>query len=253
MTICDTNIWYGLNEKENSYKDLTITPLSIKEIANSPNLVNRIETIKNTVDNIFDSGNEVIVETPLEYLLSIDNQKYDGKQPQKSLENEFELLCKLKDGITFPKDQIEPLKKHIDGVRSSIAESTANLQAMLIEVRKNIKDNKKQKSINTIETTKNVIRKFVETGTQGKFTLSEDYDWSKIELFLYTLDAYFKILETNTTMKVKDNDWIDLFNLLYVSPDDKYLTEDKGILTCIKYAKMDKYLAEKMPVAKKLT
>ncbi|WP_430816401.1 hypothetical protein [Carboxylicivirga sp. RSCT41] len=54
-------------------------------------------------------------------------------------------------------------------------------------------------------------------------------------------------------MKVKDNDWIDLFNLLYVSPDDKYLTEDKGILTCIKYAKMDKYLAEKMPVAKKLT
>ncbi|WP_430816402.1 hypothetical protein [Carboxylicivirga sp. RSCT41] len=143
MTICDTNIWYDLDTKENSYKDLTLTPLSIKEIANSPNLVNRIETIKNAVDNIFDSGNEVIVETPLEYLLSIDNQKFDGKQPQKNLEDEFELLCKLKDGITFPEDQIEPLKKHIDGVRSSIAESTANLQAMLIEVRKNIKDNKK--------------------------------------------------------------------------------------------------------------
>jgi len=249
MTICDTNIWYDLNEKKNSFKDLTLTPLAIKEIANSPKLTNKIETVKNAVNNIFKSGNEIIIKTPLDYLLSIDNQKYDGKQPFKTLEDEFEVLCRLENGVTFPEDKLALLKKHIDKVRSSIAESSANLQAMLIEVRKNIKDNKKQKKIDTIETTKNVIRKFVEVGTDGKFTLSDSFDWSKIELFLYSLDAYFKILEINTTMKVKDNDWIDLFNLMYVTPDDKYLTSDKGTLRCIKYAKLDKYLAEEMLAA----
>jgi len=251
MTICDTNIWYELHEKENPYKDLILTPLSIKEIANSPKLINKLDTLRIATDNIFKSGNDVIIKTPLEYLLSIDGQEYDGKQPQKSLDYEFEVLCRLKNGITFPENQLPSLQKHIDKVRRTISESSASLQEMLIAVRKNIKDNKKQQKIDTIEITKNVIRKFIETATNGKFTLTEEFDWSRIELFLFSLNAYFKILEVNTTMKVKDNDWIDLFNLMYVTPADKYLTEDKGALKCVKCAKLGRYLAEKMPAANK--
>jgi len=244
MTICDTNIWYEITKESNSLKDLTLTPLSVKEIANSPKLLSKIEIVRLAVNNIFEFGNEIIIKTPLEYLLSLDNQSYDGTQPYKNLSDEFEVLCKLKDGVSFPKEEMPQLEKHIEKIRNMISESTANLQEMLVAVRKNIEDNKKQQRIDTTEITKDVIKQFVKSGTENKYNLTDSFDWTKIELFLHTLDAYFKMLETNTTMRVKDNDWIDLFNLMYVTPADKYLTGDKGITRAITAGKMKKYLIE---------
>jgi hypothetical protein len=58
---------------------------------------------------------------------------------------------------------------------------------------------------------------------------------------------YFKDLEVNTTMKIKDNDWIDIFNILYVSPKDKYFTKDNTWLRIIKSAEMEKYLISDCP------
>lgn len=246
MIICDTNIWYDLEEKPDSVKNkgnLTVTPLVIKEIANSPKLINKFETVRKACDNIFKYGNEIIIKTPLEYLLYLDNQEYTEETPYLNLSNEFEVMCRLKNGAQISKGKEDALKEHIENIRSQLSTGTSNVQETLLNVRKNIIDRKKPSKENTIELTKEVVMKvFIETPTNGKYKLSDNFDWSKIELFVFTLDAYFKRLEANSTMKIKNNDWIDLFNLLYVTPDDKYLTDDKSIKESIKVANMEKYL-----------
>lgn len=225
--------------------NLTLTPLVIKEIANSPKLINKLETVRKACDNIFKYGNEIIIKTPLEYLLNLDNQKYEENTPYQNLSNEFEVICRLSNGAHILKDKEDSLKEYIENIRSQLSTGTSNAQEMLMNVRKNITDKKKTSKEDTIDLTKEVIKKvFIETPTNGKYKLSDDFDWSKIEFFLYTLDAYFKRLETSSTMKIKDNDWIDIFNLLYVTPTDKYLTDDRGIKESIRVAGMTKYLEE---------
>lgn len=56
MTICDTNNWYVITKESHSLKDLTLTPLSVKEITNSPKLKSKIEIVKLPVNNIFKVG-----------------------------------------------------------------------------------------------------------------------------------------------------------------------------------------------------
>jgi hypothetical protein len=77
MTICDSNIWYDLHEYPDSEKnagDLVLTPLTTKEISNSPNLIHRFDRSQKACENIFKFGNDLIIETPLEYLLKLDNK-----------------------------------------------------------------------------------------------------------------------------------------------------------------------------------
>ncbi len=248
MTICDTNIWYDINsfsETERKSNDLILTPLATKELANSPNLLIRIKDVKLACVNIFKYGNDLILKTPLEYLLSLDKQEYDNQTPYINFSKEFDVICRLSEGAEVSEDKKEALRVHIGIVRTMLQTGTSNLQEMLTEVRKNIVNKKKHQEIDTIEVTKEVINKvFIETPTEGKYTLSDSFNWSQIELFFYSLDAYFKKLEVITTMKINNNDWIDLFNLIYVSPSDKYFTKDRGVIAIIKAAKMEKYFVE---------
>jgi hypothetical protein len=53
-----------------------------------------------------------------------------------------------------------------------------------------------------------------------------DNRWDEFELFLLAWEIYHKELNLGSE-KLKENDWIDLFNLVYVKPGFKYWTEDK--------------------------
>lgn len=246
MTICDTNIWYDLHDYPDSHKnsgDLVLTPLVTKEISNSPKLLNKFEIIQKACKNIFKYGNDIILETPLEYLLKLDNQVFIESIPYQNFSNEFEVISMISDGEKIIEDKKNALRQHIEKIRENLTNVTSDLQDILIQVRKNIDDRRNHRKQNTIESTKELIRKvFIETPTNYQYKLSVNFDWSKIELFLYTLDMYFKDLEVITTMKIEDNDWIDIFNMLYVSPKDKYFTKDGTWLRIIKSAKMEKYL-----------
>ncbi len=246
MTICDSNIWYDLHELSDSEKksgDLVLTPLVIKEIANSPKLINKFDKLQKACENIFKYSNDLILDTPLEYLLKLDNQTYNDSTPYKNLSQEFDVISKISDGEKIRDDKKEELKLHINRIRETISTGTSQVQDMLIKVRENIKDRRRHRQQDTIEITKELIQKvFIEIPTNNQYALSDNFDWSQIELFVYTLDTFFKELEVNITMKIEDNDWVDIFNMLYVTPDDKYFTNDTTWIRIIKAAKMVKYL-----------
>jgi len=71
--------------------------------------------------------------------------------------------------------------------------------------------------------------------------LQEDFDWQQIELFEKVFGSFTMDLETNG-LKMKQNDVYDLFQLVYVQPNDKFWTYDKRILRYINEIKMEKYL-----------
>jgi hypothetical protein len=246
MTICDTNIWYDLQNCPDAQKDsgyLMLTPLVAKEISNSPKLVNKFEMSQQACKNIFKYGNDIILETPLEYLLKLDNQIFVDTIAYQILSNEFEVLSRISDGGKIKEEKKIVLQQHIEKIRENLTTGTSDVQDILNQVRITIDDRRNHRKQNTIETTKELIKKvFIETPTNNQFKVSDHFNWSKIELFLYTFDMYIKELEVNTTMKIKDNDWIDIFNMLYVSPKDKYFTKDGTWLRIIKLAKMEKYL-----------
>ena len=60
--------------------------------------------------------------------------------------------------------------------------------------------------------------------------LSEDFDWTKIELLTNTLRVYFTKLETGAIKAVK-NDWYDIFILAYVQQSDKIWTKDTKLIS----------------------
>lgn len=101
----------------------------------------------------------------------------------------------------------------------------------LIELRKRINIGLGAKAHLEIDTSE--INKEMMKSILGEYALTNNYkinwdkfDWSRIELFMTVTEIFFKKLETTKGMKIKANDIVDWFNLLYVSPDDKYLTFD---------------------------
>ncbi|MBK8654712.1 MAG: hypothetical protein IPN20_12580 [Haliscomenobacter sp.] len=59
-----------------------------------------------------------------------------------------------------------------------------------------------------------------------RISLSENFPWVKIELFLHVLAGYLREL-VFTQRKVATNDLYDLFNIVYVKPGELYWTEEK--------------------------
>ena len=54
----------------------------------------------------------------------------------------------------------------------------------------------------------------------------ETFEWERIDLFMIVTQNFFAKVETTKGMKIKANDAIDWLNILYTSPNDKYLTID---------------------------
>jgi hypothetical protein len=55
----------------------------------------------------------------------------------------------------------------------------------------------------------------------------DDFRWNHLEFFLSVWDEYFMNFDLKSGSKFQNNDWHDLFNLVYVQPEFKYWTSEK--------------------------
>lgn len=79
---------------------------------------------------------------------------------------------------------------------------------------------------------------FVARLIESKFDIEvveHNFDWGKIALFVETFDYWLREL-TSTSRQPRHNDFVDLFNLVYVEPGMKYWTKDGGAATLIRGA-----------------
>jgi len=234
--ICDTNVWYGFNqgkptEIENGYT-LTPTFLTLAELATSGNIVHDLRLYQSTIQSVYDKGGAIIPLDPIEYVLSQQDSKYPvSENGIKKLLKDFSFVMSLK--IDKKIEVKEDVKQEIlercrhDRLPSITFADFGNSKIDDIRKEINLGIGKKQHLLqDTSGLIKNmVISIFNEHVKDRNYSINwENFNWNKIELFLKVSDAFFKKVETTKGMKIKPNDAVDWLNILYVCPDDKYLT-----------------------------
>lgn len=235
--ICDTNVWYDMSSgKFNKPEkfDLIPTSYSLEEIARSQAMVEEPKFYQDTIRMIYDNCGPIIQENPFDYILQYQFGDYKslksnisvvlvnfGKLMEREIKSDTKIDTETKQKV------IEECRKQ-RGVAQDLADIGNN---DLISLRKRINTGigkKKHLKIDTSEINREMLKSMLNHyASKQDYVINWDkFDWSRIELFMIVTEIYFKKLEVTKGMKIKANDMVDWLNLLYVSPDDKYLTFD---------------------------
>ena len=213
--ICDTNVWYEMSAnmfKKPDEFDLIPTSFSLVELATSQSMAEQPKFFQNTVKIIYDNCGPIIRENPYDYIL----QKQFGDYKAES----NDIVYKVLDGFG------NLMNRHIKGdddiddkVKQKIIEECRNERGVT---------QKEHLKIDSNEINRKMFMSLVnQYASIKKYHVDwSKFDWSMIDLFMICTELYFKKLEVTKGMKIRSNDIVDWFNLLYVSPEDKYLTFD---------------------------
>lgn len=244
--ICDTNVWYKIAEGTLS-KDklnelyLVATFNNIKEIAKTPNLIDKYEFVAEVARSIFRFKKEVIYFSPFIHIAKLKdpNFEFDINANMGDILKFTELLAK---GHVIKEDKKEEFKTFIESLKKDLEEVTAPWNKEVDRIKANIEDKKAHKKEDTTELNRALISFMVEVATKGMVSLKEGFDWAQLELLETTLSAYFLELEVSG-MKIDENDWFDLFLLAYVQPGNLVWTYEKRWIIMIRdRAKLGNYL-----------
>jgi hypothetical protein len=241
--IADTNIWYYLGQEEtlfDSVKDEPIAPtfINIIELARSYNLIDQEDLTRKAIQKLFHYRLNAIFEPPFIYLAKLlCNYLYNVRTEFGSILEFTSLIAK---GGSIDSSKIEQYRTFLDSKNAILQANNSLLNIEAEAIKGRIKDKKRHKSINTLQLTGTFINFCVEKSTDPKCSL-QDFDLDRIELFVKTLDYFFKTLETSG-MKLQLHDWYDFSILAYVQPGDKYWTKEKRWLKLIEDAGCHDYL-----------
>lgn len=234
--ICDTNVWYGYNQdKPTEISDdyiLIPTSLTLVELATSEVMVHDIKLFQNTVKTIYEKCGPIIPSDPIDYVLSQQDQIYPTKDNviNKLLEGFSSLLdMKIDEKTVLDDDLKKKIIEQCKAYRKATGAFADFGNSKIDKIRKNINKGigkKKHLEIDTTSQIKELVKSIFNEHTKDiEYTINWDkFDWGKIDLFMKVTESFLKKLETTNGMKIKANDEVDWLNMLYVSPDDKYLT-----------------------------
>lgn len=235
--ICDTNVWYSIASSNFSKPDdvlLIPTAFSLEELATSTMMAKHTKYYQTVLNAIYKNCGPIIPENPFDFvLMNYDPNYVTNEEPTKQLLKGFSSLMERK---IVEKDIDEALKNKIiedcENSRKPSSEFATLGNDELLAIRKRIntgvgkKEHLKQDP--TIINREFVKQMFNGYASSKNYTIDWDkFDWSRIELFMIVTEVFFKKLETTKGMKIDSNDIVDWFNLLYVTPEDKYLTFEK--------------------------
>lgn len=249
--ICDTNIWYDYG-----YNNLTIegtrhlplvpTYLSITELLITEGIADNIKLLRPSVQAIFHFQKFAILDSPLIHIAKLNGYK-SNNCIDKGLENLLkgsELIAK---GHEVATDKVDAFRSYVDGHKKKFDEAAIIFNDMALSIKAKIPNKPSliaHRKEDTIEINKQFISHIVGS-VVGNQKILDGFDFNKIELLLYTMDHFFKELET-TGRKMQPNDWNDLFFLSYVQPGDYFWTHENKWKKLITEAGMEKYLYEKL-------
>lgn len=256
--VCDTMIWYNISAgliPRNRYEnfELISTYLNIHEILTSSHLLNESEKTFTALDllikesdirylNHFQYFDEKINENidknvKFEQLRFVENVisgalKYKATIESNNLDTQIQnrAFADLNSFFLQEKEEVLYTKEIINEYRDNHSKA---------EIKKIIKSNAGEKA--HLEATKN---NFVYFFSKGTLNDASNVDLSSFQLIVHTLDTFLINIEKGAC-SWQQNDNEDLFNLVYVGPNDKYWTQEKKWKNIIKEAGMEAYLFEK--------
>jgi len=235
--ICDTNVWYDIASSNfTKPNDVLLIPtaFSLEELATSIMMAKYPNFYQTVVKAIYNNCGPIIPENPFDFVLMHHDPKYiTSEEPTKQLLKDFSALMERKiDENHVDEDLRSKIIEDCENSRKPSNDFAALGNDELLAIRKNINTGIGQKEHLKQDSTL-VNREFVKQMFNGYVSAKNytvdwgKFDWSRIELFMVVTEIFFKKLETTKGMKIASNDIVDWFNLLYVTPEDKYLTFEK--------------------------
>lgn len=238
--ICDTMIWYYLGNDliqiPKNKANLIGTSVSIREFGTTPNLrAERINLLQNAVRAFITYPQSLIKINPIEYLVKYFFSDFNVvDNVENKLIESFKLLVST--NLSEISDMTyEETKIQINKVRSQNQKNIEQINKNIIPKRIDyIKKNhiardfrKADKTYYAKEYFCDLISNFTKNTFDNEYRIDpNDKRWEDFELFVLAWETFHKELDLGSE-KLKENDWVDLFNLVYVKPRYKYWTEDK--------------------------
>jgi hypothetical protein len=253
---CDTNIWYGIgngsiNLDEYGLPPLYATYVNIDELARTPNILYDLENVRGAIRAaMINAKYRTINDNPFIYMLKMENPDFKPDLPHDNaileLTTTFAKGGSIKDGFveTFNKDWIEPRQKELQGIADVYNELFDNIRK---GIGGGVRANEYRK-LDAIPFIKGFVKDRIGDWTEHHLgerkTLSDQFDWKQVELYLNTWASWYVELSVSQ-MRFQPNDAYDLSNLVYVAPNDKYWTKEVRWQRIIKdIAGLGHYLVE---------
>lgn len=252
-TVIDNNIFYGIELKQIDVQKVTIenpivTNSNIDEFARSYNLVYKTETVRESLRIAMKlSNNTLIGINPYMYVLKLDNQLMKLTEHDKHIIELTEMVAKgyevnAENEEEVMNEWIKPRESELQAIADVYNEWFDN-----IRTKANI-DKNKLKVDEIVEYIKKLLDENIRNWTKlhlgVEIGISDDFDWSQLELYLNSFAAFFKSNLVGEG-KFKPHDAYDLNQLIYVQPGDKFWTKEKKWQNIIyEKAKKGEYLLE---------
>ena len=253
--IVDTNIWYDIAEgkiEKKSFKNYNLVAnyVNLDELSVTKKLKDKksFDLVKKVVNKVYLEKSKMIIENPISYLVRLEYPKADLTRYEENYKGIIKFLDDLRHN-RIPHSNISGIESIINNRKDELREAAKYFNEDMKSNRENVQSNIQSgnygeetiRKSNSIDYTKDFIRYLVRSITKGKFELSDEFPWEKVELFLYTFDAYRKEYILSKWL-FKPNDWYDLFILVYVDQKRKYWTNEMKWKKFIKLGGVEKYL-----------
>mgnify|MGYP006956295096 CR=1 FL=1 len=236
LVICDTNVWYNIVDNKFKKPDdvlLIPTSFSLEEIATSGLMVHNTKYYQDVLKSIYDNCGPIIPNNPFDFILNnLDgNYKLNDENTEKLLKGFSELLSRKVEDVIIDEELKNKIIKDCEDNRKPTFEFAHFGNEEIFSIRKNINTGigieEHIKEDSTEINKQMLIEMFNAYAKVKQYTINwNKFDWIQVELFMVVTEIFFKKLETTKNMKIKPNDLVDWFNLLYVTPKDRYLTFD---------------------------
>lgn len=257
--ICDTNIWYAiacgkinLNSLAVNHK-LTATYVNLRELVASPNIVDKPLLIKKSIKAIEEYAYKIEYDAPLPFICKLSGLSKVSNNKGLELYDTLKSFSSLSDSKILKKAKLlsYELSKSSTNAKKGVLNVTDFVNNELLEaIKTTVKKQKRKKQhwkADNSKELKQLIQNWVYR--DSGYSITENFDWNKIELLLGIMQRYFKELEISGR-KIKPNDWLDLFNMAYVQPSDKYWTLENSWNRYIEEAELLKYKYEPSKIGK---
>ena len=264
MIICDTNIWYDIGDGTISWEKvkklpLTSTILSIQELLNSPNLIDRADNVRGAVAAIKAFRRQILVNPFLLGILRFEPQypvAIEVEGGQKEWEN---IKTLLHTQINIPEEDRAAMREIRNEYTNAkdIKSLTEFFNEKSKEVRQYLETNNLEQERMEMDYAPHFKKNISDLLMQYHLDSNKEFTveiqptsdcWNDLELITEMWAAYskeFDISQKTTPRKIRDNDWVDILNAFYVGRNDLYWTKDKYCLDLMNAnPKMKKYMFE---------
>lgn len=239
--VCDTNIWYDIADGKISVEkikkyNLIGTGVNIAEFSATRKMVKDPDKYSRTLKAMLKYHSLIFKDYFLDHILAqfyedheIDSTKNDNILEKMLIYMSIDPFKDISDG------NYQNTWKHIieyENLKNEMADSINNRLPLLRDEIKSKEGEENYAAMDLTSAHRNDISNMVEyyamNGYNKVLKISvEDQKWERLDFFMQTWDKFFRKVVLTKNMKVKGNDFGDLFNLVYVQPGVRYSTRER--------------------------